>query len=165
MNKLLSCAVLLPALLASSTLYAQEPPAIRDHGPADHVLFTNADIVWQEAPPSLERGAQVAVLEGDPGEAGVFTMRIRMPDGYHIAPHSHPAVERVTVISGTFLLGAGDELDRDSTRRLEAGSYTAMPPGMRHFAIADGDTVIQITTVGPWQIEYVNPADDPRTRD
>jgi quercetin dioxygenase-like cupin family protein len=70
----------------------------------------------------------------------------------------------VTVISGTFLLGAGEVLDRYATQRLEPGSYTSMPPGMRHYAVADGETVIQLTSVGPWLINYVNPDDDPRLR-
>jgi quercetin dioxygenase-like cupin family protein len=136
-----------------------------DEGPGHHLTYQPGEIPWQDAPASLEPGAQVALLEGNPAEEGVFTMRIRMPDGYHIAPHWHPNVERVTVISGRFLLGAGEELDREAAQALEAGSYTSMPPGMRHFAIADGETVVQITSVGPWDVHYVNAEDDPRLRD
>ena len=135
-----------------------------DDGPEHHLTYAPGTIDWQLAPPSLEAGAEVAVLEGNPGEPSVFTMRIKMPDGFHISPHWHPNPERVTVISGTFLLGSGDELDREATEPLEAGSYTAMPPGMRHYAIAQGETVIQLTSTGPWEINYVNEADDPRLR-
>lgn len=144
-----------------------EVPTMRDldEGPAEHLLFHDGEIEWQEAPASLEPGGEVAILEGDPGEDGVFTMRIKMPDEYYIAPHEHPNVERVTVISGRFLLGQGEEMDRDATTALEAGSYTSMPPGMVHYAIADGETVIQLTSVGPWVIEYVDDEDDPRLRD
>jgi quercetin dioxygenase-like cupin family protein len=156
--------ITVPALLITTSLDAQEPAPIIDHGPDHHVLFQPGTVEWQDAPASLERGAQVAILEGNPAEPGVFTMRIRMPDGYHISPHWHPNVERVTVISGTFLLGAGEVLDREATQRLGPGSYTSMPPGMRHYAIADGETVIQLTSVGPWLINYVNPDDDPRLR-
>ena len=79
--------------------------------------------------------------------------------------HWHPNVERVTVLSGTFHLGHGEVVDMDKVESLEPGSYTSMPPGMRHFAIAEGETIVQLTTVGPWEIHYVNPDDDPRRRD
>jgi quercetin dioxygenase-like cupin family protein len=139
-------------------------PGITDEGPAHHLIYPAGEIDWQDAPASLEPGGQVAILEGNPSEPGVFTMRIKMPDGYHISPHWHPNVERVTVVSGTFLLGSGDEMNRDETEALKAGSYTSMPPEMRHYAIAEGETVIQLTSVGPWIINYINPDDDPRLR-
>lgn len=153
--------------------FAAEPAAepapdrtseFRDEGPESHLLYLSEDIEWQDGPGSFEEGAQFAVLEGDPSKAEVFTMRIRMPDGFEIAPHWHPNVERVTVISGTFLMGQGDELDADAAERLEAGSYTSYPPETRHFAIAEAETVVQLTSVGPWEINYVNPEDDPRER-
>jgi quercetin dioxygenase-like cupin family protein len=157
-------AAVLP-LLFGSLLAAQEPAhPPHDPGPDKHLLYRAGDVAWSDAPASLERGAQVAVLEGNPGEPGVFTMRIRMPDGFHIAPHWHPNVERVTVVSGTLHLGSGDVLDRTATTPLGPGSYTSMPPGMRHFVIAEGETVIQLTSVGPWLINYVRPEDDPRRR-
>ncbi|MEX0661520.1 MAG: cupin domain-containing protein [Balneolaceae bacterium] len=136
-----------------------------DMGSDHHLLFKSGEIEWQDAPPSLERGARVAVLEGNPSEEGVFTMRIKMPDGFYISSHTHPNVERVTVISGNFLLGSGREIDENGTEKLTPGSYTSMPPGMIHFAIAEGETVIQLTSVGPWVINYENPEeDDPRVR-
>lgn len=137
--------------------------AFEDEGPEHHLLYQAGEIDWQPAPPSLEPGAEIAVLEGDPGAREVFTMRLKLPDGYVISPHTHPNVERVTVLSGTFLLGDG-EVDREAMERLEAGSYTSMPPGMVHCALAEGETVIQLTSVGPWVINYVDPDDDPRLR-
>lgn len=149
----------------AAELPGQADHGFTDDGPERHLTYRPGEIEWADAPPSLERGAHVAVLEGDPGERAVFTMRIRMPDGFRIAPHSHPNVERVTVVSGTFLLGHGEVLDRNAAERLDAGSYTSIPPGTPHFAVADGETVIQLTSVGPWVIDYVDSADDPRTRD
>lgn len=100
------------------------------------------------------------------GEAGVFTMRIKMPDGFYISPHWHPGVERVSVIDGVFHRGSGEDLNPEGTVPLESGSYTSMPPEMRHYAIAEGETIIQLTSIGPWEITYVNPEeDDPRLRD
>jgi quercetin dioxygenase-like cupin family protein len=152
-------------LLFAAVANAQEPAhALPDPGPRDHVLYRAADVAWRAGPGSLEPGARMAILEGDPSQPGIFTMRILMPDGFRIAPHWHPNPERVTVVSGTFRLGAGDVLNAGATTPLGAGSYTAMPPGMRHYAIADGETVIQLTSVGPWEITYVKPADDPRGR-
>jgi quercetin dioxygenase-like cupin family protein len=139
--------------------------ALVDHGPDEHLVYRPDDVEWWDPPPTLEPGARVAVLEGDPSEFGLFTMRIRMPDGYHIAPHSHPNVERVTVVSGTFRLGNGEELDPDAAEPLEAGSYTSIPPGEVHYAVAEGETVIQLSTIGPWVIEYVNPEDMPAPRE
>lgn len=151
-----------PLLIISAAEAQQTQPVA---GPGGHVLYRAPDVAWRAGPPSLEPGAEFAVLEGNPAEPGIFTMRIRMPDGYRIAPHWHPKPERVTVISGTFLLGAGEVMDADDTTPLGPGAYTSMPPGMRHFAIAQGQTVIQLTSVGPWEITYVRSQDDPRTRD
>lgn len=137
-------------------------PTFVDEGPDEHVIELPGEIAWGEAPASLERGAEAAVLEGDPSEVGIFTLRIRMPDDYLIAPHWHPGVERVTVLSGNFHLGSGAEVDRTETEVLEAGSYTAIPPETEHYAIAEGETVIQLTSMGPWELNYVNPDDDPR---
>lgn len=133
-------------------------------GPDYHVLRLADEIRWRDGPPSLEVGAQMAVLEGDPSEPGLFTMRLKLPDGFLIAPHTHPVHERVTVVSGTFRLGHGAEADPDQVDVMEAGSYTTMPPGMQHYAYADGETVVQLTSLGPWEIHYIDPADDPRTR-
>jgi hypothetical protein len=88
-------------------------------------------------------------------------MRLKMPDGYRIPAHSQP--ERVTVLSGTLYLGLGDGSDPASARRLGAGSYSSMPPKMVHFGWMKGETILQLTSIGPWTVTYVNPHDDPRT--
>jgi quercetin dioxygenase-like cupin family protein len=129
---------------------------------AQHMIYTNADIQWQAGPASLPPGAQFAVLDGDPSKAGFFALRIRLPDGYVIPPHRHPGYERLTVLSGTFHLGHGETVNRQQTKALGPGSYFSLPPGMIHYAVTEGETMVQLTSVGPWTIEYVNPADDPR---
>jgi hypothetical protein len=135
-----------------------------DKGPPQHVTFRPAEVKWQAGPPAFEKGAQMAVLEGDPTASGVVTLRLRVPDGFVIRPHWHPNVERVTVLQGTFLLGMGRTVNRDAAESLPAGTFTSMPKRMVHYAMAEGDTIIQLTTVGPWEITYVNPEDDPRRR-
>ncbi len=126
------------------------------------VQLTPADVKWGPAPDALPPGAQAAVLEGNPSAAGPFAMRLKIPAGYKIAPHSHPRQERVTVISGRFQLGHGRSFDPSKLETLEAGSFFSLPPGMEHFASAAADTVLQLNSDGPWAINYVNPSDDPR---
>lgn len=127
-----------------------------------HVLQPPTAMKWTAGPPSLPPGTQVAMLEGDLAKEGFFAVRLKLPAGYRIPPHFHPVQERVTVIEGTFRLGMGDKVDEKGLRDYPAGSYLSMPAGMRHFAETTTGTVLQLATIGPWGITYVNPADDPR---
>lgn len=138
-------------------------PALADEATSHWHLQEPSRIEWRAAE-NLPPGAQVAVLEGDPSKAEFFTMRIRMPDGYRVPPHRHAKHERVTVISGVLNLGSGDRFDAAKTRALGAGTYSSMPAGMTHFGWATGETVLQLSTIGPWTITYVDPNDDPRTK-
>jgi quercetin dioxygenase-like cupin family protein len=147
--------------LSVNVLAAQGAPTAG----APHAIIVNPDQVsWGPGPASLPPGAQAAVLEGSPKEAGPFTMRLSLPDGYRIPPHSHPAVERVTVMEGTFRVGMGDKFDASALTSLPAGTFAALQPGTRHFAQAQGKTIVQLNGVGPWKLNYVNPADDPRQK-
>jgi quercetin dioxygenase-like cupin family protein len=128
----------------------------------DHVLIRPDDIKWGPAPPVLPAGAEAAVLAGDPSKEGPFVIRVKFPDGYKVPPHWHPTDENVTVLKGTFLMGKGDTLNADATEALPAGSFVRMPKEMHHFALAKGDTIIQVHGIGPFQFTYVNAADDPR---
>jgi quercetin dioxygenase-like cupin family protein len=126
--------------------------------------FVSPDhIQWGPAPPSLPAGAQMAVLDGNPEKKGSFTIRLKMPAGYKIQPHTHPTIERVTVISGTAHLGMGPKFDETTGRKLAPGGFAILPAEMQHFAWATEETVVQIHSHGPFKIAYVNPADDPRT--
>ena len=125
-------------------------------------LFTPTDIKWEQGPATLQKGAKMLVLEGDPTREGPFTMRLWFPDGFVVSPHWHTQVEHVTILSGVLNFGMGDKFDRGATREMPAGSFGYWPVGMRHFAWAKGDTVLQLHGRGPWTVTYVNPADDPR---
>ncbi|HEV8680506.1 MAG TPA: cupin domain-containing protein [Stellaceae bacterium] len=126
-------------------------------------MITQANnIKWAAAPPSLPKGAQIAVLSGDPGKEGPFVMRLKFPAGYKVPAHMHPADENATVISGTLNFAMGDKLDPKKGEALKPGSYFHMPKGMRHYAWATQETVVQVNGIGPWGITYVNAADDPR---
>jgi hypothetical protein len=126
------------------------------------VMVTPAGVRWQDGPASLPKGARVALLEGDPSREGPFVMRVKLPGGYKIAPHTHRKDERVTVLTGTLHLGMGGSFDEKEAVALPAGSYARMPAGMKHFGWAGGETVLQVNGEGPWTIEYVDPKDDPR---
>lgn len=133
-------------------------------GADDHVMLTPNDIKWGPAPAVLPKGASAAVIYGDPSKDGLFALRLRMPAGYAIAPHTHPVNEVVTVVSGTFKLGMGGTAEKGKAQAMPAGSFFAFAPGMPHFAYTDEETVVQITTNGPWGLTYVNPQDDPRAK-
>lgn len=127
-----------------------------------HTITTPEEITWRAGPASIPEGAQSAVLYGDPGAEGLFAMRLKLPADYTIRPHTHAKPEVVTVISGTLHLGRGETMNRAQTTELPAGSFFAMPPGMAHYVVAGEDTVIQLNSTGPWNLSYIDPADDPR---
>jgi quercetin dioxygenase-like cupin family protein len=155
MNRFCPGAMLLPVALLSA-----------DHDRRDAMPRLNrpAELKWKDGPPSLPSGAQFVVLEGDPNKPGPFVFRVKVPDSYRIPPHTHPKPERVTVIEGAFQLGMGAAFDESKLETLPTGTYGSWPPGMKHFVKVKGDTVVQFHGDGPWIINYLNPADDPRKK-
>jgi mannose-6-phosphate isomerase-like protein (cupin superfamily) len=124
--------------------------------------FTPDQVKWGSAPPFLPPGAQLAVLEGDPmASSGDYTIRLKMPDGYKVAPHTHPHRENVTVLSGTLKVGMGDQFEASKMMSFNSGSFAYLDPSMHHYAAASGETVIQIHGVSPVKFNYINPGDDP----
>jgi quercetin dioxygenase-like cupin family protein len=130
--------------------------------PSPSVVFLTPDkIDWKPVPAGLPPGAQFAILAGDPTSDGPFVLRLKMPDGYKIAPHRHPVTETTTVLSGELRVGTGDTWDDAKLQSLPPGSMVSIPPNQSHFATAHGETVIQTQGMGPFKRVYVNPADDP----
>jgi len=128
----------------------------------DKNAFTPDTIAWGPPPPFVAPGAQFAVLEGDPtASTGDYTIRLKMPDGYRIAPHWHPQRENVTVISGTLKVGMGDTFDADKMAAFPAGSFAYLDPDMHHYVMASGEVVVQIHGKPPVLFNYINPQDDP----
>lgn len=150
-------ALVTAALLVGAAAHAQEAPSI-------HKIVKADEVTWSAGPPSLPPGAQAAVLHGDPGKDGVFVMRLKLPAGFKIAPHTHPKPEIVTVISGAFHIGMGEVRDETKAHKLPAGGFFAFDPGLAHFAHVEEETVVQLSSTGPWTINYINPADDPRSK-
>jgi quercetin dioxygenase-like cupin family protein len=130
-----------------------------------HHTAVHADAVqWGPAPPSLPPGAQAAVLLGSPAKEGPFVLRLKFPAGFTVPPHRHSKDELVTVISGKFGIASGEKLDRAAFKSLPPASFVHLPAGMPHYATADGETVVQINGVGPFDVTYVDPKDDPRKK-
>jgi quercetin dioxygenase-like cupin family protein len=121
-----------------------------------------SQLKWGPAPDFIPKGAQVAVLSGDPSKEGLYVVRLKLPAGYKIPAHNHPTAEMVTVISGSFHLGMGDKLDMKKGMVLTAGGYAEAPAKMNHYAWASSPTIVQVHGQGPFAVTYVNPADDPR---
>ena len=134
-----------------------------DSGPApgSHVMVAPASITWGDVPPSLPSGAKLAVIAGDPSKPVPFVIRVQAPRGYRIAPHWHPTDENVTVLSGTVALGMGEAWDDAKLESLPSGGYVTLPAEMRHYFMARTASTIQIHGMGPFAVNYVNPADDP----
>ena len=153
----------LPTLIAAVAVACIVPTA-----PADtmegHTIVPPQEVKWGPAPAVLPPGAKAAVLFGDPSKEGLFVLRLKLPAGYSVAPHTHPVDEVITVISGTFRMGMGQTANQSRAQPLPAGSFFALPPGMAHYVFTDEETVIQISTVGPWGLNYLNPKDDPRQK-
>ena len=122
------------------------------------------DIKWGPAPPFFPKGAEFAVLSGDPSKDGLYVVRLKMPAGYKIPPHNHPTTENVTVVSGNFHIGMGDSPDEKKGIELTSGGYGEAPAKMNHYAWITSPTIVQVHGQGPFAITYVNPADDPRTK-
>jgi quercetin dioxygenase-like cupin family protein len=134
-----------PALLAQTTTTAKAPA-----------------LKWGPAPAVFPKGAKMAVVSGDPSQAQAFEVKLAFPSGYRIAPHFHPTDETVTVKKGKFLVGMGDKFDLKQTKAMKPGDSASMPADQHHYAMARGRTVVDVKSMGPFAMTYVNPADDPQ---
>jgi len=149
---LVSCAAVVAAAAVS---FAADMPG--------HTMVTADKIVWGPAPPGLPPGSQAAVIYGDPGKPGSFTLRAMLPAGYRIAPHWHPTDEHLTVLSGSIAMGTGETWDDKALMAMPTGAFMGMAAQTRHYLLAKTAAVIQVHGTGPFAINYVNPKDDPRT--
>jgi hypothetical protein len=146
--------------LALATMTAASLPAWAQSSTMDLVAGPNA-VKWGPVPPSLPKGAMIAVLSGDPFKDGPYVVRLKLPENYRFPAHHHPTTENVTVMSGSFHAGMGDKFDADKGQTFVPGGFVSMPAGMNHYAWATTETIVQVHGKGPFAIVYVNPADDP----
>jgi anti-sigma factor ChrR (cupin superfamily) len=150
---------LVGSALSFAAVFCVPPRSVaQDHAVG---IATPENLKWGDAPAVLPKGAQFAVLAGDPTKAGPFTIRLKIPAGYKIPAHSHPTAEAVTVISGEMSVGMGEKLDEANAHKMPMGAFVDLPADMNHFAFSTAGAILQINSTGPFAIKYVNPADDP----
>ena len=125
----------------------------------EHVMAAPDSLKWGPGPAALPKGAELAVIAGDPGKEGPYVYRIRVPAGYKVPPHTHPGVENITVISGTLNVAMGDKFDESKGTAMKAAGFIKALRGMAHYAWFTEPTVFQVHGVGPWGITYVNPTE------
>lgn len=115
--------------------------------------------------PAFPKGTQTVVLVGDPAKPGLFILRAKFPPNYVVPPHTHPVFETVTVLSGAMGSGMGEKVEKSKGKMLKPGSVLALSPNHPHYVWTEGEEVtIQVTAIGPFDLTYVNPADDPRKK-
>ena len=144
-------------LLVSVSAFAQ-PKTLPDTTLKPIQIFPEK-IIWSDAKSPLPPGAKTVVLEGNPKKEGVFTIRMKFPSHYVLPAHVHPKDERVTVLSGSINVGIGDKLDKKNAMHYTAGCFYVNPAGIHHYVFTgDEDVVIQLTGIGPWEIEFIGQA-------
>ena len=169
-NKLRIAAVLVAAAFAPlAGAQDKKAPAAPAAAPApaaaaagNHKMWAAKDLEWKDLP-SIQ-GAKIALLEGPMNEEKPFIARIKMPSGGKIPPHWHPGIEHVTVISGSFAMATGEKWDDKALHTMAPGDVMIMQPKTPHYAMSKGETIVQIHGMGPWSVNYVNPADDPKNK-
>ena len=148
------------SMMIALALLTAAPVLAADSKQPEAMSMNAAEIKWGDAPPDLPKGAQIAVLHGDPSKKAEFTIRLKMPAGYKIPPHWHSKDEQLTILSGSFTLHMGDTMDAPGST-LTAGGFHFLPGKMHHAAETKGETILQLDGMGPFDIHYLNPADNP----
>ncbi len=168
----LAGALVLPVALHAGQPSPGNPPAAKPmhaasmpaQAAAAHVMYDAGTLKWGEAPPAFERGAKAVVLSGDPGKAGPFVLRLRAPAGYKIAMHWHPTDEQVTVVEGDLTVKMGDQGPGAHEHTFAPGGYVLLPAKMHHAASTKNGMTLQVSGMGPFELNYIDPKDDPRKR-
>lgn len=125
-------------------------------------VAVRGEIHWGPAPAVFPKGAEFAVLQGDPGKAEPFTVRLRFPNGYKLPPHTHPTTENVTVLEGTLLAAMGPQFVESDLRPYPRDAFISLPANHAHYVVARGVTVVQVHALGPFALTYVNPDGTPK---
>ena len=151
------------ALLAAAPALAADATKKADAPKPTATSINAGEIKWGATPPDVPKGAEMAVLHGDPTKKVPYTLRLKLPAGYKIPPHWHTKDEALTIVSGTFALHMGDTMEAPGTV-LTAGGFHFLPGKMHHAAEATDETIVQVDGMGPFDIHYLNPADNPNPK-
>jgi quercetin dioxygenase-like cupin family protein len=141
-----------------------QPSEVQTHQPGQDVFKTilSEDVDWKPFP-AFPPSVRLAVVVGQPAEAGPYTIRVKMPHGEKLMPHKHAEDRVYTVISGVFYIGLGDAFDESQLQAYPPGAVIILPGNTPHFHWAkSGEYVTQVSAMGPLGLEYLSAKDDPR---
>jgi quercetin dioxygenase-like cupin family protein len=153
-SKIIVAAVFAAALGGAATA--------QSHDGKHHTIVPGDAIKWGAAPPSLPPGAEAAALLGSPAKEGPFVLRIKFPAGFIVPPHMHSKDEFVVLLSGKLTINAGEKVDQAALKGLPPGTFMHLPSGMAHYLWSETESVVQINGMGPFDVKYIDPNDDPR---
>jgi quercetin dioxygenase-like cupin family protein len=129
-------------------------------GPAmaqDETLTVMPDQVKWGPAPGLPTDWEAAILIGDPAKEGPYVERVKLPPNAMVPPHTHPDIESITVISGSFGIGQGKVADKSKGQVLPAGSFYHLPANTAHFAWSGPDgAIVQVHGIGPSGITMID---------
>ncbi len=124
------------------------------------MALTASEMKWGTQGGLALAGMEQVNLVGNPAKPGPYTLRLKFPAGYKLAPHTHPDSREVTILSGTWYTGYGEKPDAAALKALPAGSFYTEPANLPHFVEVREPVVIQVTGMGPSARQFVNPADN-----
>ncbi len=136
----------------------------RTHQPGEDIFrsILPEDIDWKPFP-AFPPPARLAVLVGEPTQAGPYVIRVKVPSDVKLMPHKHPEDRIYTAMSGVFYIGLGDRFDAEKLKAYPPGSVVVLPGDTWHFHWAkSGEYVTQVTAIGPLGLEYREAQHDPR---
>ena len=126
------------------------------------VAVTPVEMKWTSQGGLAAPGMEQLNLLGDPAKPGPYTLRLKFPKGFKIAPHTHPDSREVTILSGIFATGYGEKFDAANLKILPAGSFYTEPANIPHYIEIKEDAVLQVSGTGPSGRIFVNPPDSPK---
>ncbi|HET9598747.1 MAG TPA: cupin domain-containing protein [Anaeromyxobacteraceae bacterium] len=150
------------SFLALATLSGRALAADKEGAAPGVMAVTPSEITWGAQGGMAMQGMEQAKLVGDPTKPGPYTIRLKFPAGYKLAPHTHPDSREVTVLSGTWYTGYGEKADPAKLKALPAGSFYTEPANVAHYVEVREPVVLQVSGHGPSGRKFVNPADAPK---
>ena len=145
---------MLAVLLSCGASAQQGAPAV--------MALTPNEMTWGPQGGLALPGLQQVNLVGDPAKPGPYTIRLKFPAGFKVAPHTHPDSREVTILSGTYQTGYGEKFDPAGLKTLPAGSFYTEPANVPHYIEIKEDAVLQVSGIGPSGRKFVNPPDNPK---
>jgi len=143
---------MLTTCLVSAPISHASPEAVKK----GVIYITESDLKWKPLP-GMPEGAQIALITGDLSKPERYIFRLKLPDGYVIPSHWHTNDEETTVISGTFNMGIGDNINKSEAKVLNAGDFALVSGRVHHYVWSTGETIIQDEGMGPRDTIFVNP--------